>query len=111
MKVPFRRTPKQACAIDGEEPADGALSKPLRVCFVSNFSTFYLQPVLAALANEPDLDVDFVFYSNGSEPYWLPEHGVSVAEGQTYLSGFSLFGTRIALGLFRSSSGGAMTFT
>ena len=72
----------------------------VRVCFVSNFNSFYLKPVYEILADQPDLDVDFYFYSKGGEKYWLPEHGVTVAERQTYLNGFSIFGTRITPGLF-----------
>lgn len=84
--------------VDGQvTPAE---AEALRVCFVSNFNSFYLQPVYDTLSNQSDLEVDFYFYSKGGEKYWLPEHGVTVADRQTYLSGFSIFGTRITPGLF-----------
>lgn len=89
--------PPSGSTVGSVEPA---LSNEIRVCFVANFNTFYFQPVIAALANEPDFDVECYFYSKGGEKYWLPEHGVIVADRQTYLNGFTVFGTRIALGLF-----------
>lgn len=71
-----------------------------RVCFVSNFNTYYRAPVFEALAAEPDLDVDFLFYSKGGERYWMSQHGVSrLAERQTDLRGFEVAGTRITPGL------------
>lgn len=83
---------------DGQDAAANA--QAIGVCFVSNFNTFYLQPVYETLAAQPDLEVDYYFYSKGGEKYWLPEHGVTSADKQTYLGGFSIFGTRITLGLF-----------
>lgn len=88
-------------------PAGGRVQAPQAprlaqngICFVSNFNKIYMQPVFEALGREPDLDVEYYFYSNGGEKYWLTEHGVVAGERQVYLRGFSLFGTRIALGLF-----------
>lgn len=71
----------------------------MRVCFVSNFNTYYRAPVFEALAEGQGLDVDFVFYSGGGEAYWMKEHGVARIARQTSLQGVSVAGTRITPGL------------
>jgi glycosyltransferase involved in cell wall biosynthesis len=66
----------------------------LRLCLVSNFNTFYRNGVFEHVAHR--LKTRFLFYSNGSESYWLPEHGVWRGDIEhTYLKGFDVAGTRI----------------
>jgi glycosyltransferase involved in cell wall biosynthesis len=71
-----------------------------RVLFIHNFATHYTQRTFELLAQR--IDVQFLFYSKGTEWYWQSEHGV--LEGRfsaRYLRGFSFFGTRVVPGLVR----------
>ncbi|WP_027132507.1 glycosyltransferase family 4 protein [Geminicoccus roseus] len=72
----------------------GDKGRQLRLCLVSNFNTFYRNGVFEHVAHR--LKTQFLFYSNGSESYWLPEHGVWRGDIEhVYLKGFDIAGTRI----------------
>ncbi len=74
-------------------------AKPNKVCFVTNFNTFYRKGVFDRIARI--LPTFFIFFSKGSESYWLREHGVERTEAShVYLSGFEIAGTRITPSLF-----------
>lgn len=73
----------------------------VNVCFVSNFNNYYRAPVFNALAATPGLDVRFVFYSGGTEAYWMQQHGTVSGPNQTDLAGVSVWGTRITPSLVR----------
>ncbi len=75
-------------------PAPGSADRPLRLCLVTNFNTFYRNGVFEHIARL--VSTRFLFFSKGSESYWLAEHGVWRGElPHTYLDGFELAGTRI----------------
>ena len=71
----------------------------MKICFVSNFNNYYRAPVYRALGERHGLDVEFVFYSGGTEAYWMKEHGIVTGPRQTQLRGVSVMGTRITPGL------------
>lgn len=75
-------------------PVPGSADRPLRLCLVTNFNTFYRNGVFEHIARL--VSTRFLFFSKGSESYWLAEHGVWRGElPHTYLDGFELAGTRI----------------
>ena len=65
-----------------------------RIAYVHNFATHYTAPLFGILGRR--LNIDFYFFSDGGERYWLAEHGVRAGEFRCeYLPGFRIFGTRI----------------
>ena len=65
-----------------------------RIAYVHNFATHYTTRLFGILGRR--LNIDFYFFSDGDERYWLAEHGVQAGEFRCqYLPGFRIFGTRI----------------
>ncbi len=65
-----------------------------RIAFVTNFCPHYRVKTFELLARY--LDIDFFFYSDGSEWYWQRRHGTRRGQFRhEYLSGFDLLGTRV----------------
>jgi glycosyltransferase involved in cell wall biosynthesis len=65
-----------------------------RVAFVTNFCPHYRVRTFEMLATQ--FDMDFFFYSDGSEWYWQKKHGTRSGQFRySRLTGFTLSGTRI----------------
>src|SRR5579859_2564646 len=77
-----------------EQNRSGRSQRP-RVTFITNLASHYRVRTFELLAER--YDTRFVFYSNGGEANWLPEHGVSSGQfAHQYLAGFSVAGVRIS---------------
>jgi len=67
----------------------------LRVALVTNFVQYYRVPVYEELARR--CDTEFIFFSQGEEGYWLPQHGVSTGDFKAAsVPSFRLLGTAVA---------------
>jgi glycosyltransferase involved in cell wall biosynthesis len=66
----------------------------MKIAFITHYCTHYRVNTYETLARYAD--VDFYFYSQGNEWYWLDQHGVQKGDFHyEYLPGFRLGGTRI----------------
>lgn len=76
------------------EIQDQACVRQPRVAFVTNFCPHYRVRTFEKLAKQ--FDMDFFFYSDGSEWYWPKKHGTRSGQFRySRLPGFTLLGTRI----------------
>ncbi len=67
----------------------------LRVALVTNFVQYYRVPVYEELSRR--FDMRFFFFSQGDEPYWLPQHGVSAGNFRaTSVPSVRVAGTAVA---------------
>ena len=66
----------------------------LNIAFITHFCPHYRVKTFEKLAEHYSLD--YYFFSQGEEWYWLPDHGVkSGGFNYKYLTGFTIAGTRI----------------
>jgi glycosyltransferase involved in cell wall biosynthesis len=73
----------------------------MKIAFITNICPHYRVKTFELLARE--YPIDFLFFSDGSEKYWLKEHGVSAGNfNHEYLPGIKIGNTMVSLALARN---------
>ena len=79
----------------------------MKVAFITHYCTHYRVKEHATATLARYVDVDFYFYSQGDEWYWLDEHGIEKGVfNYEYLPGFTFGRSHHAHTPFEASSDG-----